>query len=137
MVKMKNEKGIVLFDGECNFCNSTVQYIIKYDKKDKIRFASQQSKIGIRILKENGFKNNLIDTIVFIRDERVFVKTDALIEVGKLVVGFPRLFVLMQIIPKKIRDHLYSIFSKYRYLLFGKKEHCLIPTKEIKSKFMD
>ncbi len=138
MVNYKNniEKSIVLFDGECNFCNSTVLYIIKYDKKDKIRFASQQSEIGIKILNENSYTDDSLNTIVFIKNKKLFVKTDALIEICKLLVGFPKMFVLMKLIPSKIRDYFYDIFSKHRYNLFGKKTVCLMPTKEIRMKFL-
>ena len=138
MVKNSNntEKNIVLFDGECNFCNSTVQFIIKYDKKDKLRFASQQSEIGIKLMKDVGFLNNQLDTIVLIKNTTAYIKTNALIEICKLLVGFPRVFLVLQIIPSKIRDYFYEVFSKYRYDLFGKKMECMIPTKEIRMKFL-
>lgn len=138
MVKDNNytEKGIVLFDGECNFCNATVLYIIKYDKKDKIRFASQQSKIGMKILNENNYHNNSISTIILIKDNEFFIKTDALIEVCKLMVGFPRVFIVLQLIPTKIRNYFYDVFSKHRYDLFGKKKECAIPSQEIREKFL-
>ena len=139
MVNYNNniEKSIVLFDGECNFCNSTLLYIIKYDKKDKIRFASQQSEIGIKLMKEVGFQNNQLDTIVLIKNKKLFVKTGALIKICELLTGFPRVFIVMKIIPSKIRDYFYDVFSKYRYKLFGKKTECIIPTKEIRMKYLD
>jgi predicted DCC family thiol-disulfide oxidoreductase YuxK len=138
MVNYNNniEKSIVLFDGECNFCNSTVLYIIKHDKKDKIGLASQQSEIGIKLMKEAGFQNNQLNTIVLIKNKTAFIKTDALIEICKLLVGFPKMFVLMKILPSKIRDYFYDIFSKHRYNLFGKKKECMMPTKEIGMKFL-
>ena len=69
------EKNIVLFDGDCNFCNSTVLFLIKYDKKDMLRFVSQQSEIGMKLLLENNYKENSLSTIVFIKNKKVFVKT--------------------------------------------------------------
>ena len=74
--------------------------------------------------------------IVFIKNKKVFVKTEALIEICKLIAGFPRVFVVMKIIPSKTRDYFYDVFSKYRYKLFGKKTECIIPTKEIRMKFL-
>ena len=132
-----SEKNIVLFDGDCNFCNSTVLFLIKYDKKDMLRFVSQQSEIGMKLLLENNYKENSLSTIVFIKNKKVFVKTEALIEICKLIAGFPRVFVVMKIIPSKIRDYFYDVFSKYRYKLFGKKTECIIPTKEIRMKYLD
>ena len=130
------EKGLVLFDGECNFCDATVQFIIKYDKYDKIRFASQQSEIGMKILNENDAINSL-NTIFFIKNKTVFSKSDAIIEISKLLVGYPRIFTIMKIIPKQIRDYCYDKFSKNRYNLFGKKTDCIIPTLAIKNKFLN
>ena len=113
-----------------------IDYISKYDKTDKIHFASQQSEIGMKILNENQYNNNSLNTIVFIKDQKVYTKTDALIEISKLLVGFSRVFILVQFIPKKIRDFFYTIFSKNRYRLFGKKEECMIPTAAIRNKFL-
>lgn len=111
-------------------------YIIKYEKKDKIRFASQQSEIGIEILTENSYCDDTLNTIVFIKNKKVFVKTDALIEICKLLVSFPKIFVLIKIIPPKIRDYFYDVFSKNRHILFGNKNDCMKPTKEIRMKFL-
>lgn len=130
------ETNIVLFDGECNFCNSTVLSIIKYDKNDKIRFASQQSEIGMKLVNENNYHNNSISTIILIKGNRVFIKTDALIEVCKLLVGFPRVFIVLRFIPSIVRDYFYDVFSKHRYDLFGKKKECAIPSQEIRGRFL-
>ncbi len=133
----KIERGIVLFDGDCNFCNKTVQYIIKYDREDKICFASQQSKTGIKIMNENNCLDKSLNTIVFIKDKNVFVKADAIIEISQLLTGFPKIIIILKMVPKIVRDNIYGAFSKYRYNIFGKKNECIIPTKEIKSKFID
>ena len=101
-----------------------------------MRFASQQSEIGIQLMKDVGFLNNKLDTIVLIKNTTAYIKTNALIEICKLLVGFPRVFLVLQIIPSKIRDYFYEVFSKYRYDLFGKKMECMIPTKEIRMKFL-
>jgi predicted DCC family thiol-disulfide oxidoreductase YuxK len=138
MVKNSNEieRGIVLFDGECNFCNSTLLHIIKYNKKDKIRFASLQREIGIKILNENGFRDFALNTMVIIKEKRIYIKTDALIEVCKLLVGFPRVFIVLKIISSKIRNYFYDVFSKCRYDLFGKKTEYIIPNQQIIKKFL-
>jgi predicted DCC family thiol-disulfide oxidoreductase YuxK len=139
MVKsmLEMEKGIVLFDGECNFCDATVQFIIKHDTNDLIRFASQQSEIGMKLLIENGCIDNSLDTIFFLKNNNVYTKSEAIIEICKLLPGYPRVVVLTKIIPKKIRDYFYDKFSKNRYNLFGKKNDCIIPTIEIRNKFLN
>jgi predicted DCC family thiol-disulfide oxidoreductase YuxK len=134
---MKNSKvNIVFFDGVCNFCNSSVQIIIKYDKNNLINFASQQSEIGKKILIDNGYFNNSLDTIIFLKNDELFLKSNAIIEICKLLNGFPRVVILSKIIPEKIRDYFYMIFSKHRYKLFGKKNACMIPSPEIRNKFL-
>lgn len=127
---------IVLFDGVCVFCDSTVDAIIKHDKEGKMKFASLQSELGQKIMNFCGYHNNELATIVFIKEKEVFTKSQAIIEICKLLVGFPRLFVVLEIIPPKIRDFLYSFFSKYRYNLFGKKSQCNIPTQEKRARYL-
>lgn len=130
------DKAIVLIDGECDFCNKSALFIIKHDKKDKFRFASQQSEIGKELLLKNNYSGTSLSTIILLQDEKVYTKTTALMEIAKHLVGFPKIFVLMKIIPKAIRDFFYDVFSKYRYKLFGKKENCTIPTSDIRKKFL-
>ena len=139
MVKNSSEryKAIVLFDGECNFCNATVLFMIKHDKEDNLCFASQQSDVGIKLMQENDCNYNALNTIIFIKENKVSVKTDAIIEIGKLLNGYPKWIIILKIIPQVIRDYCYDIFSKRRYRLFGKRDNCLIPTQEIRNKFID
>ena len=136
MVKNSSEryKAIVLFDGECNFCNSTVLFMIKHDKEDNLCFASQQSDVGIKLMQENDCNYNALNTIIFIKENKVSVKTNAIIEIGQLLNGYPKLMILLKIIPQVIRDYCYDVFSKRRYRLFGKRNNCLLPTKEIRNK---
>jgi predicted DCC family thiol-disulfide oxidoreductase YuxK len=128
---------IVLFDGVCNFCNATVLKIIKYDKQNKIKFASQQSAIGQKLLFNYKVINNNIETIYFINhDEKIFTESDAVFEILKLLNGIPRIALLFLIIPKFIRNYLYRLIAKNRYKWFGRKQECSIPTPEFKDKFL-
>lgn len=138
MVKLSSyqDKAIIFIDGECEFCNRTALLIIKYDKKDKFRFASQQSEIWKNLIKENNYNGNVLSTIILIENEKVLTKTTALIEIAKHLVGLPKLLVVFKIIPVKIRDFLYDIFSKYRYRIFGKKEDCKIPSSDVRKKYL-
>ncbi|WP_412476221.1 thiol-disulfide oxidoreductase DCC family protein [Flavobacterium sp. TBRC 19031] len=133
---MKTYKAVVLFDGECNFCNKTVLFIIKYDTNNIFHFASQQSDIGRQLLKDFGYQSKSTQTIILINNKTLHEKTDAIIEISKQLTGFPRILIPLQIIPKKLRDFFYDLFSKYRYSIFGKKTDCEIPANKIRKKFL-
>ena len=136
MVKnsIETSKAIVLFDGECNFCNSSVLYIIKHDIWDNILFPSQQNDKCIKLMKENNCFCNALNNKIFMKGNNVSVKTNALIEIGQLLSGYPKLIVLLKLIPQLIRDYGFDVFSKRRYRLFGKRNNCLLLTKEIRNK---
>lgn len=137
MVNLSSKnKSIVLIDGECEFCNKSALFIIKYDKNDKFRFASQQSQIGKELLLKNNYSETTLSTIILLQEDKIYTKTNGLIEIAKKLVGFPRMFVLLKIIPNPIRDLLYDIFSKNRYRLFGKKNNCKMPSRKIRNKFL-
>ena len=127
---------IILFDGVCNLCNATVNTIIKYDTHNYFKFAAQQSEAGKRILKEAGYKGESIKSVLLLKNNHVFTKTDAVIQICKLLTGFPRIFVLLQYVPKSIRDFGYSIIAKYRYSIFGKRTICMVPNQVVKNKFI-
>lgn len=129
---------IVLFDGLCNFCNSTVLQIIKYDKRNHLKFSSLQSEFGKKMLKHNKMDEIDLSTIILIKNEKeVYKESTAVIEIIKLLEGKPKIFLIIKIIPRTIRDFFYRIISKNRYKLFGKRESCMIPTEEIRNKFLD
>ena len=127
---------IVIFDGVCNFCNATVRWIIKHDKYNKIKFAAQQSVSGKRILDQFGLSSDELDTVVFIKQDVVYKRSDAFIQICKLLKGFPVYFSIIRFIPRVVRDFFYKLITKYRYNIFGKKDQCMIPTAEIREKFI-
>jgi len=128
----------ILFDGVCNFCNSTILKIIKYDKKNNLMFSSQQSEYGKTVLKKFRIDENDLNTIYFVKNNTIiYTKSTALIEIIKMLNGKPKLLLIFTIIPTRIRDYFYSVFSKNRYKLFGVKDSCIIPSTEIKNKFID
>jgi predicted DCC family thiol-disulfide oxidoreductase YuxK len=111
---------IVLFDGICNLCNASVRFISRHDKDSKIQFASLQSEKAKELLKNAAFNNENLRSIVFIADQKIFLKSDAAIEIAKLLKGFPHYLKYFQIIPRPIRDIVYDLIAKNRYRLFGK-----------------
>jgi predicted DCC family thiol-disulfide oxidoreductase YuxK len=99
---------IVLFDGLCNFCNTTVLKIIKYDKRNQLKFSSLQSEFGKKMLKLHNMEEDDLSTIVFIKnDQDVYKETTAVIEIIKLLEGKPKILLIFRIMPQKIRDYFY------------------------------
>jgi predicted DCC family thiol-disulfide oxidoreductase YuxK len=132
----KNKK-IILFDGVCNLCNSSVQFIIKHDKNDVFRFVALQSELGKKIIKHIGIQDNNIDSIVLYEPEiAYYYKSTAAIEIAKNLKGLFSFALIFKIIPEGIRDLLYEYIAKNRYKWYGKKESCMIPTDNLKAKFL-
>jgi predicted DCC family thiol-disulfide oxidoreductase YuxK len=130
-------QNIILFDGVCNLCNRTVQFIIKRDKKNKFKFAALQSNFGQGQLSKYQINRETCDTVVYIRKKKAFVKSTAALYISKeLKRGWQILFVFI-IFPLFIRDWFYDIIAKNRYKMFGKKETCTVPTPELRAKFLD
>lgn len=129
-------EAIVLFDGVCNFCNTTVNTIIKYDKKAYIKFAPLQSVIGKELLAHHQIDLHKVDSVIFIQNGKAYLFSTAILRIARQLDGlFPLLYVFM-LVPKFIRNPLYKWIAKNRYKWFGKKESCMIPTPEVKERFM-
>lgn len=136
-MNLPKDKKIVLFDGICNLCDSTIQYIIKKDKKDVFRFVALQSDLGQEILKHIGIDTKNIDSIVLYEPGvAYFYKSSAAIEIAKDLGGFLGLSVAFKLIPTFLRNPIYDYVAKNRYKWYGKKEACMIPTPELKAKFL-
>lgn len=133
---MKEGKHIVLFDGVCNLCNGAVLFIIKRDKKDRFRFAALESDLGKELLARHNIDPSKIDSIVLISGDSAFAKAGAALRIAKYLTGLWPLLYSLVIIPKFIADAMYDFIAKNRYKWFGKKESCMIPTPELKSKFL-
>lgn len=134
---MKEPKKIILFDGVCNVCNGFVQFIVKRDKEDLFRFASLQSEIAQKLLSERKIDTRKIDSVVLIEPEvAYYLKSDAALEIGKELKGYRTLSKIFELIPKTLRNIVYDLIARNRYSWFGKKDECMIPTPEIKSKFL-
>lgn len=127
---------VILFDGVCNFCNRTVNLMIKYDQFRVLKFSPNQSVAGQKMAKELELNTQAIKTVIAIIEGKVYFKTDAIIEISKRLSGWPRIFSLLKFIPKPIRDFFYDIFAKYRYTIFGKKPHCMLPDLSVKDRFL-
>ncbi len=128
---------IIFFDGVCNLCEASVKFIIKRDNYKKFNFVSLQSVTGKKILKKHHYDKEQFDTFVLLKNEKIYTKSTAALLISKeLNVPIKLLYVFI-VLPKFIRDPVYLFVSKNRYKWFGKKESCLIPTPEIKSRFLE
>ena len=130
-----SNKSIILFDGDCNFCNYWVKYVIERDKKDKFRFTSLQSDTGKELLKQYNLKDDL-ETVVLIENNKAKTKSTAAFHIFKGLGSIYKMVMVFIIVPKFIRDAVYSLVAKYRKRLM-KNESCLIPTQEVKDKFLE
>lgn len=127
---------IILFDGVCNLCNSSVQFILKRDPAGKFKFAPLQGETGQRLLKKHGISTD-INSIVLIEHEKVFIKSNAAIRVGRQLTGAWKMASAFNIIPRFIRDFLYDIVANNRYKWFGKTESCILPSPKWKNRFLE
>lgn len=127
---------ILLFDGFCNLCNNLVRFVIKQDRKKVIRFASLQSPPGNQLLRKFGLDSDDFDSVVYVSGERYYLKSSAVLHIFKDIGHGWRLVYGFIIIPKFIRDFLYDIISKSRHRIFGKTDACMVPSEEIKERFL-
>ncbi|TAE74701.1 MAG: thiol-disulfide oxidoreductase DCC family protein [Bacteroidetes bacterium] len=130
------KKNIILFDGVCNLCNGAVKFIIQQDRKKKFQFASLQSKTGQKYLEQFNLSTKNFDSFILIENEKCYLKSTAALKVCQKLSGFWLFLYVFIIIPPFIRNFLYDIVAKNRYRFFGKNESCLMPTQELKERFL-
>ena len=130
-------KKLILFDGVCNLCNSSVQYVIKHDRKDVFMFTALQSETGQKIINTHKIDTSKTDSILLYSPENGIVsKSTAALKIASKL-GFPiNLMTIFFILPPFIRNWVYDYIAKNRYKWYGKKDACMIPTPELKSKFL-
>ncbi len=128
---------IVLFDGVCNFCNSSVNFIIERDAEGFFKFAPIQTEIGQKLLEEYKIDKAKTDSIILVENGDAYIHSTAALRISRKLGGIWSLLYVFIILPKFIRDFFYKLFAKYRYKLFGKKDECMIPTPEIRQRFLE
>lgn len=134
--KEKDIQPVLLFDGVCNMCNSLVIFVIRNDKRGKFKFASLQSEQGQLLLKKLSLPTDEYDTFYLIKGDRYHTKSSAGLKVLKGLDGPWKLLYPLILVPKPIRDSVYAYVAKNRYRWFGKKEECMLPTAEMKKRFL-
>jgi predicted DCC family thiol-disulfide oxidoreductase YuxK len=128
---------IVLFDGVCNLCSGSVQFIIPRDREGRFRFASLQSPVGQELLARFGIDPTVVDSVVVIEGDRWYKESDAALRVARGLAGPWKVLTVFRLIPRPLRDRLYRLIARNRYRWFGKKEACWLPTPELRERFLD
>lgn len=123
------QKDVILFDGVCNFCNASINFVIDHDKSRRFYFASLQSDYGQAILREHQRTVQDFETVLLVREGKLYEKSTAVLEIARHLVGWRWLY-LFRFLPTSIRDFVYGLIARNRYSLFGKADACRIPTKE-------
>ena len=133
---------VLLYDGHCGFCNKSVQHILKHDRQKTMLFAALQSDYGRAVVTRHRELNG-VDSLVFVEPldfaylEQVFVRSDAALRVAGYL-GWPwKLALIAYLVPRSVRDYLYDQFAKRRYRWFGKLDVCLLPSPEVRARFLD
>ena len=127
---------VILFDGVCNLCNSSVQFVIKRDKNGTYRFAALQSEAANKLL--NNFQHHKMDltTIILVQGNQLWTKSDAALRIAKKLSGAWPLLYAFIVVPRFLRNAVYDWIARNRYQWFGKKDECMIPTPELRQRFL-
>jgi predicted DCC family thiol-disulfide oxidoreductase YuxK len=128
---------VVLFDGVCNLCVGSLPWLIRMDRRDRLRFGTLQSEAGRELLRRCGLSGDYDESMVVIEGDRAYTESDAVVRIAWLL-GFPwALGSVASLVPKAIRDRAYRFLANNRYDWFGKREQCLVPDGELRSRFID
>jgi len=135
-MELQKDKKVILFDGVCNLCNSSINFVIKHDPKDLFRYASLQSDLGKSLMDKHHINPEKVDSIILISQDNAYTKSSAALRIARYLSGGYSLLVIFIIIPVFLRNLVYDYIARNRYKWYGKKESCMIPTPELKSKFL-
>ena len=127
---------VILFDGICNFCNGAINFVLKQDKKGIFRFAPLQSEAGQKLLQEYNLSTKEFDSFVLIDNGKVFKKSAASLRVMNRLPWYWKEAQILWIIPGFIRNAIYDFIARNRYRWFGKKDQCILPTPEMRNRFL-
>ncbi|MBO9675030.1 MAG: DUF393 domain-containing protein [Sphingobacteriaceae bacterium] len=126
---------VIFFDGVCNLCNSSVQFVIAHEKKDQFKFTPLQGDYAREMLPKFNVDTEKLNTILLLEDGKLYTKSSAALRIARKLDGLIPLLYAFLIVPKFIRDWFYDMIAKNRYKWWGKQESCWLPTPELKSKF--
>jgi predicted DCC family thiol-disulfide oxidoreductase YuxK len=128
---------VVLFDGVCNLCVGSVQFLLEHDDEEVLRFAALQSAAGAELLAQCGLSADNMDSIVLGEGEDCYTKSDAALRIAGHLGGGFRLATPLGLVPRRLRDAVYDVVAEHRYRWFGRREECLRPTPEREARFLE
>ena len=129
-------ENLVLFDGVCNLCAHSVRFILERERKPLFRFATVQSPAGSRLMRDLGLDPDDAQTFVLMADGRAYLRSDAAIRISRDLRGAWRWLGALKIVPRPLRDWTYDVVARNRYRWFGRAEECIVPTAEIRARFI-
>jgi predicted DCC family thiol-disulfide oxidoreductase YuxK len=135
-MQMKGSEPVVLFDGVCNFCNGSVNFLISNDREKKLRFAPLQSEAGQALLQKNGLPTENFGSFVLIHQGRVYQQSTAALQLISFLPWYWQWAKAGWILPRFIRDSIYNLIARNRYKWFGKKDACMVPAPDLKERFL-
>jgi len=135
-VNIPTDKKIILFDGVCNLCNRSVQFILRRDKKNQFVFGSLQGQTGRELLTEFNMPVTALHTFVLVENGKVYLRSTAALRVLRYLGGGWQLFYAFMVVPRFVRDGIYNLISRNRYKWFGKNESCMIPDTKWEPRFL-
>jgi len=127
---------IILFDGVCNFCNGAVNFVIDRDQAGYFKFAALQSEAGEELLERHSIDKIETDSVILIEDDEAYTHSSAALRIVRRLPGAWPLLYGFIVLPEAIRDWAYKLFARSRYRLFGRREECMIPTPDVRARFL-
>jgi predicted DCC family thiol-disulfide oxidoreductase YuxK len=128
---------VILFDGVCNLCNGSVQFVVDHDPDGVFRFAPLQSESAQDLLAAVGFDDYDFGTFVLVDGDEYYTKSDAALRVARELERPWSWLWLFRFVPSVVRDGVYDLVARYRYRVFGRKDRCMVPTPELRDRFLE
>jgi len=131
------KKDIILFDGICNFCNSYINYVITHDHHNRFVFASLQSDVAKKLSEDHQIDLQSLNSIIVIHHKKILTRSDGIIHIAKHLKGrWSWVLFIVRFIPQSIRNYVYTLIANRRYNWFGQMDSCMVPTQEVRNKFL-
>ncbi|MCZ6469153.1 MAG: thiol-disulfide oxidoreductase DCC family protein [Candidatus Dadabacteria bacterium] len=128
---------VILFDGVCNLCNRSVQFIINRDPSGIFRFAPLQSETGKNLLSKFDLPNDKFDSIILVENNEYYLRSTAALKILQRLGALWKIVYVFMLVPRPVRDYIYDIVARNRYKWYGKRAECMIPSSDIESRFLE
>ncbi|MBU2914879.1 thiol-disulfide oxidoreductase DCC family protein [Reichenbachiella agariperforans] len=135
--KISQLDNLVLYDGVCKFCNSSVSFVLDHEKNDQLKFTPLQSPLGEKILSEHGLPKDYTDSILFLSKDKLYAKSKAAFKISKFLKAPWSLGQVFLIVPSFVSNVFYDVIAKNRYKWFGMTDACMLPPANHKERFLE